>query len=197
MLVPVKTAAAEIIIKGSRFLGETFINEENSQVKTIIKQQKQKYADATHVCHAFILGKNAEIMGMSDDGEPGGTAGRPMLDVLKGRNVTNVLVTVTRWFGGTLLGTGGLVHAYGDSAKAVLDVTDFEELVEKKSFSILADYQMYQVVKKIMEGFTFYGTSEEFGEGIRIWSQIAVTDGEKFASEVFDRTNGKVSVLYN
>ena len=197
MLVPVKTAAAEIIIKGSRFLGETFIIEENSQVKAIIKQQKQKYADATHVCHAFILGKNAEIMGMSDDGEPGGTAGRPMLDVLKGRNVTNVLVTVTRWFGGTLLGTGGLVHAYGDSVKAVLDVTDFEELVEKKSFSILADYQMYQVVKKIMEGFTFYGTSEEFGEGIRIWAQIAVTDGEKFASEVFDRTNGKVSVIYN
>ena len=197
MLVPVKTAAAEIIIKGSRFLGETFIIEENSQVKAIIKQQKQKYADATHVCHAFILGKNAEIMGMSDDGEPGGTAGRPMLDVLKGRNVTNVLVTVTRWFGGTLLGTGGLVHAYGDSVKAVLDVTDFEELVEKKSFSILADYQMYQVVKKIMEGFTFYGTSEEFGEGIRIWAQIAVTDSEKFASEVFDRTNGKVSVIYN
>lgn len=197
MLVPVKTAAAEIIIKGSRFLGETFIIEENSQVKAIIKQQKQKYADATHVCHAFILGKNAEIMGMSDDGEPGGTAGRPMLDVLKGRNVTNVLVTVTRWFGGTLLGTGGLVHAYGDSVKAVLDVTDFEELVEKKSFSILTDYQMYQVVKKIMEGFTFYGTSEEFGEGIRIWAQIAVTDGEKFASEVFDRTNGKVSVIYN
>ena len=197
MLVPVKTAAAEIIIKGSRFLGETFIIEENSQVKAIIKQQKQKYADATHVCHAFILGKNAEIMGMSDDGEPGGTAGRPMLDVLKGRNVTNVLVTVTRWFGGTLLGTGGLVHAYGDSVKAVLDVTDFEELVEKKSFSILVDYQMYQVVKKIMEGFTFYGTSEEFGEGIRIWAQIAVTDSEKFASEVFDRTNGKVSVIYN
>ena len=108
MFVPAAPASAELIIKGSRFLSEVFIIQNQAEVRTIIKEQKNKYSDATHVCHAFISGKNAEVMGMSDDGEPGGTAGRPMLDVLKGRPVTNILVTVTRWFGGTLLGTGGL-----------------------------------------------------------------------------------------
>ena len=101
MKIPVKTSSAQLLIKGSRFLGETFILEEQGQVRSILKSQKQKYSDSTHVCHAFVFGKNAEIMGMSDDGEPGGTAGRPMLDVLKGSGSTNILVTVTRWFGDT------------------------------------------------------------------------------------------------
>ncbi len=195
MLVPVKTSSAELMIKGSRFLSESFIVENQAQVKEIIKSQKQKYADATHVCHAFIFGKNAEIMGMSDDGEPGGTAGRPMLDVLKGRGVTNILVTVTRWFGGTLLGTGGLVHAYGDGTKAVLESTVFEELIEKSNFSFSADYQFYQIAKKIMEAETLYEVNEEFGETITITGKIASTEKERFSSLIFDRSNGKVSVL--
>ena len=76
-----------------------------------VKSQKAKYADATHVVHAFVIGPGAEVMGMSDDGEPSGTAGRPALDVLRGRGCTNTVLTITRWFGGTLLGTGGLVKA--------------------------------------------------------------------------------------
>jgi len=165
-----------------------------AEVKELIKKQKQKYADATHVCHAFICGKNAEIMGMSDDGEPGGTAGRPMLDVLKGRGVTNILVTVTRWFGGTLLGTGGLVKAYGDGAKDVLEATAFEELVEKSAFSLECDYQQYQIVKKIFEGYPISDTTEDFGELIAISGQIHAEEFESFKSTVFDKTNGKVEV---
>ena len=121
LLVPISSECSEIIIKGSRFLAESFIISSQNQVREILKSQKQKYSDSTHVVHAFIAGKNGEIMGMSDDGEPSGTAGRPMLDVLKGRNCTNLMITVTRWFGGTLLGTGGLVHAYGDCTKSVLE----------------------------------------------------------------------------
>ena len=165
-----------------------------AEVRELIKKQKQKYADATHVCHAFICGKNAEIMGMSDDGEPGGTAGRPMLDVLKGRGVTNILVTVTRWFGGTLLGTGGLVKAYGDGAKDVLEKTEFEELVEKSAFSLKCDYQQYQIVKKIFEGYQISDTAEDFGELIAISGQIHAAEFESFKSAVFDKTNGKVEV---
>ena len=150
MFVPAAPASAELIIKGSRFLSEVFIIQNQAEVRTILKEQKNKYSDATHVCHAFISGKNAEVMGMSDDGEPGGTAGRPMLDVLKGRSVTNILVTVTRWFGGTLLGTGGLVHAYGDSVKQVLDKLELVELIDKSSFSFKCDYAQYQVLKKLM-----------------------------------------------
>lgn len=182
------------IIKGSVFVSEAFSLENQNQVKQIIKSQKQKYSDSTHVCHAFIFGKNAEIMGMSDDGEPSGTAGRPMLDVLKGRNVTNILVTVTRWFGGTLLGTGGLVHAYGDGVKGVLENCVFEELIEKSAFSFVTDYQNYQIVKKIMENWTFYDLKEDFGETIKVEGLIAQSDFDDFKEKIFDKTNGKTSV---
>ena len=194
MKVPTSNSSTESIIKGSRFLSESFMISSQAEVRELIKKQKQKYADATHVCHAFICGKNAEIMGMSDDGEPGGTAGRPMLDVLKGRGVTNILVTVTRWFGGTLLGTGGLVKAYGDGAKDVLEKTTFEELVEKSAFSLECDYQQYQIVKKIFEGYQISDTAEDFGELIAISGQIHASEFESFKSAVFDKTNGKVEV---
>lgn len=192
MLVPVKTSSTEEIIKGSRFLSESFVISSQDEVRKIIKSQKQKYSDATHVCHAFILGKSGEIMGMSDDGEPGGTAGRPILDVLKGKLCTNILVTVTRWFGGTLLGTGGLVHAYSGGAKNVLDATSFEELVEKSDFSLECDYQQYQIVKKNFESFTVYDSKENFGERILISGKVAQSDASLFKSKIFDATNGKV-----
>ena len=140
MLVPISSESSEIIIKGSRFLAESFIISSQNQVREILKSQKQKYSDSTHVVHAFVAGKNGEIMGMSDDGEPSGTAGRPMLDVLKGRNCTNLLITVTRWFGGTLLGTGGLVHAYGDCTKSVLEIRVGDERTKKTPTSAYIDY---------------------------------------------------------
>lgn len=194
MLIPVKTSTTQIIIKGSRFLSETFIIQDQNQVRSIIKSQKNKYADSSHVCHAFILGKDAQIMGMSDDGEPGGTAGRPMLDVLKGRGVTNILVTVTRWFGGTLLGTGGLVHAYGDAVKNVLDSTEFEEYIEKSEFTLKCDYQTYQAVKKYIEGITVYDLSENFAEVVKISGKISKNLTDEFKKSIFDITNGQVEV---
>ncbi|MCR5172207.1 MAG: YigZ family protein [Treponema sp.] len=195
MFVPAAPASTELIIKGSRFLSEVFIIQNQAEVRTIIKEQKNKYSTATHVCHAFISGNNAEVMGMSDDGEPGGTAGRPMLDVLKGRSVTNILVTVTRWFGGTLLGTGGLVHAYGDSVKQVLDKLELVELIDKSSFSFKCDYAQYQVIKKLMQDYTLFEVTEDFGSVITVSGQIAVTAAGDFKERIFDSTNGQVQLF--
>ena len=195
MFVPAAPASAELIIKGSRFLSEVFIIQNQAEVRTIIKEQKNKYSEATHVCHAFISGKNAEVMGMSDDGEPGGTAGRPMLDVLKGRSVTNILVTVTRWFGGTLLGTGGLVHAYGDSVKQVLDKLELVELIDKSSFSFKCDYAQYQVLKKLMQNYKLYDVTEDFGSVITVSGQIAERLADDFKERIFDSTNGQVQLF--
>jgi len=196
MDAPVSPAAAEFTVKGSRFLGEIFPIASQAEVREKLKAQKAKYADATHVVHAFISGKQAEVMGMSDDGEPGGTAGRPVLDVLKGRGVTNILLTVTRWFGGTLLGTGGLVHAYGDAAKLVLDAGQFEPLIEKNDFSLTCDYADYQIVKHLFENWTLYDVSEDFGEKITVSGKIAATDCEAFAKSIYEKTNGRVSTTY-
>ena len=192
MRVPKAYARGEETVRGSRFLSEVFLISSQSEVRERIKSQKRKYADSTHVCHAFICGRNAEIMGMSDDGEPSGTAGRPMLDVLKGSGSTNILVTVTRWFGGTLLGTGGLVHAYGNAVRNVLSQCEFEELVEKSDFSINCDYQQYRVIRKILDDFSISGMSEDFGEMILVRGKIPEADIGRLREIVFDSTKGKV-----
>ncbi|MCR5725615.1 MAG: YigZ family protein [Treponema sp.] len=194
MVAPSSYASAELTVKGSRFLAELFPLAAQDEVRALLKAQKAKYADATHVVHAFIVGKHAEIMGMSDDGEPGGTAGRPVLDVMKGRDLTNSLLTVTRWFGGTLLGTGGLVHAYGDSAKLVLEEAVLEPLVDRSDFAFSSDYAQYQVLKKLLERYQVTALEEEFGEGVTVRGKIVSSEAESLSAQVFDVSGGKVKV---
>ena len=188
----------EETIKGSRFLSELFPCESQARARELVKSQKSKYADATHVVHAFVIGPGAEVMGMSDDGEPSGTAGRPALDVLRGRACTNTVLTITRWFGGTLLGTGGLVKAYGNGAKGVLAVADqaglFEELVTKRDFTFKTDYSLYKLIKNNMELFHISNLTEDFGTEITITGQIHESEYQLFISKVLDISNGKIIV---
>lgn len=188
----------EEIIKGSRFLSELIPCTSQTQAREIIKLQKAKYADSTHVVHAFIVGNNAEIMGMSDDGEPSGTAGRPVLDVLKGRKCTNCILTVTRWFGGTLLGTGGLVKAYSSGAKNVILQADskkaFCELVEKATFSFTIDYNLYKLIKNHLEQFDIYNLKEDFAEEITLSGEIRSSQFSKMAEILLNISNGKVKL---
>ncbi len=198
MLVLTKPVQFEEIIKGSRFLSELIPCESQAQARDILKAQKEKYADATHVVHAFIVGKNGEVMGMSDDGEPSGTAGRPTLDVLKGRNCTNLIITITRWFGGTLLGTGGLVKAYGNGAKQVLEAAAaqnaFEELIEKTDFIFSTDYSLYKLLKNNFVNYQLYNISEDFGTEVTISGQIKADQYNDFASHLLNLSNGKIKL---
>ena len=107
----------EIVEKKSRFIATVRKVESESEAVAFIEEMKKKYWDARHNCSAFVIGRRAELTRCSDDGEPSGTAGRPMLEVLLGEGVRNVAVVVTRYFGGTLLGTGGLVRAYTQAVK--------------------------------------------------------------------------------
>lgn len=189
-------ASAELMIKGSRFLAEVIPVESQAAARDTLKAQKTKYADATHVCHAFICGLGAEVMGMSDDGEPSGTAGRPMLDVVKGRGVTNLLVTVTRWFGGTLLGTGGLVKAYGDSTKLVLEEAEklglFEEYVERADFTFHCSYELFDRVKQLLGNFTVSDVAEEYGTDIVISARIVAAELASLAEALKNLSSGKI-----
>ena len=188
----------EETIKGSRFLSELFPCSSQAEARELVKSQKAKYADATHVVHAFVIGPGAEVMGMSDDGEPSGTAGRPALDVLRGRGCTNTVLTITRWFGGTLLGTGGLVKAYGNGAKGVLAAADaaglFEELVAKKSFTFTTDYSLYKLIKNNLELFHISNLTEDFGTEISITGEIHESEYQTFISKLLDISNGKILV---
>lgn len=130
----------EIVEKKSRFIATVRLVETEEEALAFIEEMKKKYWDATHNCFVYSVGANREFTRCSDDGEPSGTAGRPMLDVILGEDIYNVAVVVTRYFGGTLLGTGGLVRAY---SKAVQEGLKESRIIEKKygiSLEVTTDY---------------------------------------------------------
>lgn len=186
----------ELNIKNSRFISELFTINSQQEARNLLKEQKTKYYDATHVVHAFVIGNNAEILGMSDDGEPSGTAGRPALDVLKGSGCTNIMLTITRYFGGTLLGTGGLVKAYSDSCKEILkkaqELNLIQPLIEKTAFSFNCDYQFYDKIKRFMSNFEIYDVNEDFQAEISIMGKIVAIEFNDFASQIKELSNGKI-----
>lgn len=195
MKVLLEESKAEIVIKNSRFISEVFPVETQAQAREKLHEVKQKYFDATHVVHAFSVGLKSETFGMSDDGEPSGTAGRPVLDVLKGSGITNILLTVTRYFGGTLLGTGGLVHAYSESAKEVLSVCKAEPYVEKSSFSFSCCYDLYQTVKHLFEGFNISNLTENFGTDISVKGEIFLSEKNTFLEQIKNISKGTVKCI--
>lgn len=186
---------ALITVKGSRFLSELLPCPLQAEARSILKAQKVKYSDATHVVHAFIIGAAGEIRGLSDDGEPSGTAGRPVMDVLAGRHCTNTMLTVTRWFGGTLLGTGGLVRAYSDAAKAVIAQAEekkaFTLLIETVPFSLAFDYAAYNAALSVMPRFHIHDEVKEFAASVVITGKAEANEADKFFSAIRDATGGK------
>lgn len=197
MNVPIEEASVEIIVKNSRFIAEIFPVQTQAEARDKLHEQKKRYFDSTHVVHAFITGKDGEVNGMSDDGEPSGTAGRPVLDVLKGSGLTNILLTVTRYFGGTLLGTGGLVHAYGDSAKKILSLAKTEPLVEKKAFSFTADYSLYKNIKHMFSEYHIEKLVEDYGMEVSAKGSIYSEEAEKFSSSIYNLSKGKTEVIFS
>ena len=139
-LTVARAATAEIEVKRSRFLGRVVPVGTEDDARAVVEAARKEHWDARHHCSAFVLGPEGAVQRSSDDGEPSGTAGAPMLDVLRGRDLTDVVVVVTRWFGGTLLGAGGLVRAYSDATRAALDVAGTRRRVLLSCFDLVADH---------------------------------------------------------
>ena len=186
--------SAELIVKKSRFIAIARTCSDPADVKRIVDQTRAQYPDATHVVHAAVMGSQFSF---SDDHEPKNTAGRPALEVLKGSGITNIIVLIIRYFGGTLLGTGGLVKAYGDSTKMVLDGIATEELVEKARFSLTIGYEMYESVKRILGVLKADSVTEDFATEISISGQIPISEKESLVSRISDLSNGRRTVLFN
>lgn len=184
---------AELVVKRSRFISIARMCSSPADVKRIVDETRTQYPDATHVVHAAVMGNQFSF---SDDHEPKNTAGRPALEVLKGSGITNIIVLIIRYFGGTLLGTGGLVKAYGDSTKLVLDGIKTEELVEKSSFSLTIGYEMYESTKRLLASVAADSIKEDFGTDISITGTIPVSNKDTLASQISDLSNGKRSVTF-
>lgn len=185
-----KAGQGEIVEKKSRFIAHVLPVQSEEEALLHIEKIKKEYWDARHNCFAFIIGRNNEIQRFSDDGEPQGTAGKPILEVLMNGNIHNTLIVVTRYFGGTLLGTGGLVRAYGQSAKAGIENALVMRVCEGVSFELKCDYNSIGKIKYIM-GQMKMSAEEEYGADVILHIHMKKSDYEKFQSQVVDATSGK------
>ncbi len=185
-------AKAEITVKKSRFISIAYPVNTLEEVKEKVTLTRKLYSDSTHVVHAAVVGKSGTLFSSSDDREPKNTAGRPALEVLKGSGITNICVCIIRYFGGTLLGKGGLVKAYGDSVKEVLKTVETEENIDYIHFTISLDYDLYTPIKSVMEKHSVRNVTEEFTTSISIAGDIPLLKKESFEKEVKDWGQGRI-----
>lgn len=185
-----KGGQGEITEKKSRFIATVRPVESEEEAVSFINETKKKYWDARHNCSAFVIGKRQELTRCSDDGEPAGTAGRPMLDVLLKENIHNAAVVVTRYFGGVLLGTGGLVRAYQQATKAGLSAS---EIIEKKDGAVLFIRTDYTGIGRLQylfaqEKITVMDTAYE--ADVLVKAVIPENDKKRIGKTIIEQTNG-------
>ena len=185
----------EIIEKKSRFIASVFPVENEDMAAGYIEQIRKKHWNATHNCFAYVIGETFEIQRYSDDGEPGGTAGRPILDVLMGQEIHNALIVVTRYFGGTLLGTGGLVRAYSGAAKAGLTASSIITKIYGTKLKIETDYNGLGKIQYILGQRGLKITDTVYTEVVAIEVLVPQTDEERVEAEIIERTNGQALIV--
>lgn len=161
-----QNAEASLRERGSKFLAYSFIVFNESEVKKHLNELKLKYPDATHNCYAYVIGQGGEAQRANDDGEPSNSAGRPILRAILSKQLTNVLVVVVRYFGGTLLGIPGLIESYGGSATLVLNESGKVEKMMEEQFLMTTDFQHEQEIHRIINQFQVRILDREYNEKV-------------------------------
>ncbi|MCR4808213.1 MAG: YigZ family protein [Lachnospiraceae bacterium] len=185
----------EIEEKKSRFICHVKAVENEEEATAFINAIKKEYWDARHNCSAFVIGKNAELTRCSDDGEPAGTAGRPMLEVLLNEEIRNVAVVVTRYFGGVLLGTGGLVRAYQAAVKAGLEASTIIEKTEGVKAGVTCDYTLSGKLQYIFEKNKYAILEAKYEENVSFILLIPTDDLPRVQKEVTEASSGRAELI--
>ena len=186
-------AEGEITEKKSRFIAAVSPIASEEEAEAFIKAKKKTYHDARHNCSCYIVGKG-DIEKSSDDGEPSGTAGRPMLEILQGRGIYNVVCVVTRYFGGILLGTGGLVRAYQDAVRAALENAKLLSTFTAEVIEVTADYNNWQTIEQLCRSQSLGVAEVNYMENVTAKIEIPVNDTDAVIEKLADLTGGKASV---
>ena len=181
----------EIIEKKSRFIANIFPVTTEEEALEKITAMRKKYYDARHNCFAYILGENKDTVRCSDDGEPSGTAGRPMLDILDGQGIYNVVAVVTRYFGGTLLGTGGLIRAYTKSSQDGIENASIVCKIQGIRTKIETDYNGIGKIQYIAASMGIKNMDTIYTEKVIIDITVKKEDYDGFEKKVVEATNGK------
>ena len=193
-LIPSEPARSEIIIKKSRFVTTVSLAQTVDQAREAIAASRSEHQKANHHVYGFRVGFGKTVTeGMSDDGEPSGTAGRPTLAVLRGSGVGDIVLVTLRFFGGIKLGTGGLVRAYTESAQGALSLLKTELKVERRVVGIEMPYSFYKTAKLLISAHDGAIEDEVFEAQVMVIARFAATDLERFSAEMMERSAGQVS----
>lgn len=192
-LIPASAVRTETKVKNSRFIADAAPAFSVDEAKAFIAQVKLAFPDASHNVPAFLIGHgNSVIAHCSDAGEPSGTAGRPILSVLQGSGLGDIVVVVTRYFGGTKLGTGGLVRAYSDAARSVLERLPRAAKVSTYTVVIAAPYPFFERIRLLTGKHSGKTIEEDFGADVTLVIQFAVGRFSAFQADLQELTNGRI-----
>lgn len=181
----------EVIIKRSRFIGWGAPVSTEHEALAILEQIRSDHPQATHHCYAYKVGLGTETVRFSDDGEPSGTAGKPILEVLQREGLRNALVVVTRYFGGTLLGAGGLVRAYAQSAKMAVDAAGIVEQVRHARIAMELDYEWFGRVQYELQERNILIESSDYGEKVSLTVLARLPEVDGLVKLIRELTNGQ------
>lgn len=191
--IPTASSETEFVEKRSRFIGHVWRVESEEEARSRIEETRKKHYDARHNCWCYII-KDGPVR-YSDDGEPQGTAGQPMLNVFQREGVVNVCCVVTRYFGGILLGAGGLVRAYTQSAKDALDAAGISVVRRWVAMEVPCTYAQFEAMRREVSAFGGVVEEVDYGSDVVLSALLPEERAEEFAAHVLDATAGTVEVL--
>lgn len=191
-LVPAGYGEAEFTEKRSRFIGRVWRTDTEAEALERIREIREKHRDATHNVYAYIIREN-NLTRYSDDGEPSGTSGMPTLNVFAGEKIQNVCCVVTRYFGGTLLGTGGLARAYSKAAKMALEAAGIAQMAQWSVFKLICSYSFYETTTHIAEDFGAVIRDSDFGVDVVLTVLVLMDRAEDFEAKINDLSSGKAN----
>ncbi len=194
------TVAAPVTVefraKDSRFIAHLHPTSERQQIETILQRHIQRFPDATHHCYAYRLGTGDRCVFRAEDaGEPAGTAGKPILQAMEARRVSDAILVVTRYFGGTKLGIGGLIRAYGGAAFAALDAAQLIEVVPHVELQLIFDYQDTGAVHQMLNQYHAKVIAQHFSEHTRMRISVQVQNAEPLKTALTNATRGNIQIL--
>lgn len=199
-LKPYKTlltrASDEFIINKSRFIGYGAPAASEEEALGFLADVRSAHKDASHHCYAYIIGANMGVMRYSDDGEPGGTAGMPIIEVMKARQVTNACVVVVRYFGGVLLGAGGLTRAYSQGAVTAINAAGVGEVSPTRRYLMEVPYPMLGRVEYLLKSLPVIVEDKQFSDAIVMTLIVRARDDEAFLSAVTSGTDGRIEPIF-
>jgi uncharacterized YigZ family protein len=194
--IPARETRTEIQVLNSRFVASAAPVFSVEEARSFVAGIRKEFADASHNVPAFLIGHGATVTAhCHDDGEPSGTAGRPALAVLQGSGLGDVAVVVTRYFGGTKLGTGGLVRAYGDAVRAVLDVLPRAEKVATHKVMVALPYRFFERVRLAVQAHQGQILEEDFGTEVTMVARFVTEDFVPFQATLLEMSDGTIEAV--